>query len=179
MRTILRARCTLRSPHPCLLDNLTRPFREWIDALPGGCDHETSFPFRVCWRGTMLEREICAQRHDRSHCQIVFLGRARINADGGPGDVALRREYALSGADRAGRDAIHTGLRHGAAYAGKPLDRAERRAGSRNAHFCDALSLGSHPGDTVFLSAVRRKERISFLQLSIKISGTRQPEASL
>ncbi len=37
-----------------LLGNLTRPFREWIDAPPGGCDHETSFPFRVCWRGTML-----------------------------------------------------------------------------------------------------------------------------
>src|SRR6266571_4296163 len=67
-----------------------------------------------------FERGICAQRHDRSHCQVVFLGRARINADGGPGDVALRREYALSGADRAGRDAIHTGLRHGAAHAGKP-----------------------------------------------------------
>jgi len=43
-------------PAPCLLGNLTRPFREWIDALPGGCDHETSFAFRVCWRGTMLQR---------------------------------------------------------------------------------------------------------------------------
>ena len=37
-----------------LLGNLTRPFREWIDAPPGGCDHETSFPLRVCWRGTMV-----------------------------------------------------------------------------------------------------------------------------
>src|SRR5204863_5652627 len=42
-----------------------------------------------------------------------------------------------------------------------------------------ALSLGSHPGDSFFFTAVRGEQRISFLQLPIQISGARQPETSL
>src|SRR2546430_10965477 len=52
----------------------------------------------------------CTQSNDRTHRQIEFLGRARFYADGRPGDVALRGEYALSRTDRAGRHAIHSGL---------------------------------------------------------------------
>jgi phosphoribosyl 1,2-cyclic phosphodiesterase len=54
------------------------------------------------------------------------LGGARVHADGGSGDVALRREYTLPGIGGAGRHTIHPGLRHGAAYAGKPLGSAKR-----------------------------------------------------
>src|SRR5260370_36019663 len=179
MRLVLRARCTLRSPHPAYWAIGHAPSANGLTLSRASATMKRAFRSACVGVEPWFERGNCAQRHDRSHCQIVLLGRARINADGGPGDVALRREYALSGADRAGRDAIHTGLRHGAAYAGKPLDRAERRTNSGNAHFCDALSLGSYPGDTVFLSVVRRKQRISFLQLPLKISGTRQPEAGL
>jgi len=36
----------LPGPAP-LLGSLTRPFREFIDALAGDCDHEMSFPLRA------------------------------------------------------------------------------------------------------------------------------------
>jgi hypothetical protein len=31
----------------CLVGSLTRPRREFIDAYPYGCQHRTSFPFRL------------------------------------------------------------------------------------------------------------------------------------
>src|SRR5882672_7321986 len=107
----------LRSPPPRLLGSLTRPLREWIDAPPGGCDHEMSFPFCACWRGTSLHTGDLHSGNDGSHSKIELLGRARIHADGGPGDVALRRKHALPGTDCAGRHAIHPGLRDRAANA--------------------------------------------------------------
>src|SRR5947207_1853211 len=121
----------------------------------------------------------CTQSNDRTHRQIEFLGRARFYADGRPGDVALRGEYALSGTDRAGRHAIHSGLRHGAARAGEPLGRAKQRESPGNTYPGYALSLGSYPGDSVFFAAVCGEQRISFLQLPIQISGARYPETGL
>src|SRR6266404_6654992 len=112
-----------------------------------------------------------ARRTMTAHRQIEFLGRAWIDADGRPGDVALRRQHALSGVDRSGRHTNHFGLRHRAAHAGEPLGRAERRKNAGNAHPRYALSLGSHPGNSVFFASVRGEQRISFLQLPVKISG--------
>jgi len=34
-------------PSRCLVGSLTRPWREFIDAFPCGCQHRTSFPFRL------------------------------------------------------------------------------------------------------------------------------------
>src|SRR6266699_2034689 len=119
-----------------------------------------------------------AQNNDGSHRQIEFLGRARIYADGRPGDVALWRKHALSGADCARRHANHFGLRHRPAHAGKPLGRAERRKNTGDAYPGHALPLGSHSRDSFFFAAVRGEQRISVLQLPVKISGTRQPETS-
>src|SRR5260370_42614873 len=93
--------------------------------------------------------------------------------------MALRWQYALSGTDCDGRKAIHTGLRHGAAHAGEPVGGAERRKSGGDAHPSLSLSLGSYSGDSVFFAAVRGEQRISFLQLPVKISGARQLETSL
>src|SRR5882724_1276796 len=128
---------------------------------------------RACTQG------ICIQSNDGSHSKIELLGRARIHADGGPGDVALRRKHALPGADCAGRHAIHLGLWDGVANAGEPLGGTKRREESRDTYFRDALPLGSYPGDSIFLAAVRGKQRISFLQFSLEISGARQLEAGV
>jgi hypothetical protein len=51
---ILPAQRRVRSLRACLVGSLTRPPREWIDALADGCDHETSFTFCACWRGASL-----------------------------------------------------------------------------------------------------------------------------
>src|SRR5260370_23716950 len=110
---------------------------------------------------------------------MELLGRPRVNAYGGPGAVALWREHALPGADCPGRHQDHSGLRHGTAHAGKPLGGTERGESSRDTHSGHALSLGPHSRDSVFFAAVCGEQRISFLQLSVKISGTRQPETSL
>src|SRR5712692_7294533 len=44
----------LTGPFPCLLGSMTLRLRELIDAPSVGCDHEASFSFRACWRGTSL-----------------------------------------------------------------------------------------------------------------------------
>jgi len=49
--SILRARKLENRLGPGLVGSLTRPLRECIDALPHGCDHETSFPVHVCCCG--------------------------------------------------------------------------------------------------------------------------------
>ena len=41
-------------PFPCLLGSMTLRLRELIDAPSVGCDHEASFSFHACWRGTSL-----------------------------------------------------------------------------------------------------------------------------
>src|SRR5438309_1244356 len=96
--------------------------RELIDGPSIGCDHETSFAFRALAWNEPAYRGISFSANDGSHRQIEFLGRARVYADGRPGDVALRRQHALPGADCAGRHTNHFGLRHGSADAGEPGD---------------------------------------------------------
>src|SRR5216684_1439650 len=107
MPSILPAQEKLRSRRKRLLGSLTRPLAEWIDALASGCDHETSFPIHVRWRGKNLFTGDLRSGDDSSNRKTEFLGRARVHADGGSGDVALRRKYALPGACRAGRHADH------------------------------------------------------------------------
>lgn len=75
--------------------SLTRPRRDFIDAFPGGCQHRTSLPFRQSGGRNGLRTGVCGERHDGSHCKIEFLGRSRIDADGGSCHVALRREHAV------------------------------------------------------------------------------------
>jgi hypothetical protein len=40
---------SMDAPQPsfALIRQFDTPLREWIDAPPGGCDHEMSFPFRA------------------------------------------------------------------------------------------------------------------------------------
>src|SRR5258708_2304129 len=90
--------------------------------------------------------------------------------------MALWRKHALSGTDRPGRHTDHSGLRHRTTHAGEPVGGAEKRERSRDAHSGHALSLGPHSGDTVFFPPVCGEQRISFLQFSFEISGTRQLE---
>src|SRR5947209_104373 len=92
---------------------------ELIDGPSIGCDHETSFAFRALAWNEPAYRGFSFSANDCSHRQIEFLGRARVYADSRPGDVALRRQHALPGADCPGRDTNHSGLRHGAAHAGE------------------------------------------------------------
>src|SRR2546430_11241073 len=65
--------------------------RELIDAPSIGCDHETSFPFRGCRRGTSLHSGSSFSATDPSHSQIGFLRSACVYAAGRPGNVALGR----------------------------------------------------------------------------------------
>lgn len=109
------ADCTAPSS---LVGSLTRPRREFIDAFPGDCQHRTSFPFRLFGGGNGLGTGMCAEGHDGSHRKTKFLGCSRIDPDGGPCHLAIRREHALPRTDRAGWDAIHFGLRNWAAHAG-------------------------------------------------------------
>ena len=41
-------------PSPALIGQFDTAPCELIDALAGGCDHETSFPLRASWRPTSL-----------------------------------------------------------------------------------------------------------------------------
>ena len=61
------------------------------------------------------------RHNDCSHCQIELLGCARLHANRGSRDVALRRKHALSRTDRARWHAIYSRLRHRAAHAWQPL----------------------------------------------------------
>ena len=117
--------------------------------------------------GKVLSRGICARGDDSSNRKTEFLGRARVHADGGSGDVALRRKYALPGACRAGWHANHLGLRDGATHAGEPLGCAQREKRRGNAHPDHSLPLGSHPGRTVFRPPLRGRQQISFLQFPL------------
>ncbi len=63
--------------------------------------------------GNGLRARVCAEGHDGSHRKIKFLGCSRVDADGRSRDLALRRKHALPRTDRAGRDAIYSGLQDG------------------------------------------------------------------
>src|SRR5215467_3520774 len=161
-----------------LLGSLTPCLPEWIDALANGCDDETSFPLRVLV-GWSIALGIYSQGYVGSDNKIEFLGRARIHADRGSCDVAIRRQHALPGAGGTGRHAIHPGLRHGTAHAGQPLERSQRCEKPGNAHPYYSLSLGPYSRSPIFRAAVCGEERISVLQFPLEISGARQLETGI
>src|SRR5438132_4311970 len=145
--------------------------RELIDGPSIGCDHEIGFAFCALAWNEPAYRGFSFSANDGSHRQIEFLGRARVYADSRPGDVALRRQHALPGADCAGRHANHSGLRHGAAHAGEPMGRAERRKNPGDAHPGDALSLGPHPGNSFFFAVYVENNEFQFYSFRSKFLG--------
>jgi len=56
--------CPGGAPQPCraLIGQFDTAPRELIDALAGGCDHETSFPLRACWRGGSIPTGVVRSR---------------------------------------------------------------------------------------------------------------------
>ena len=60
-------------------------------------------------------------------------------------------------------------------HAAQSLDAMAGRRRNRSARPGDALSLGPHSGHSVFPSVLRIAESLSFLQLSIEVSGPQQP----
>src|SRR5690348_4293752 len=162
-----------------LLGTLTTPLPEWIDGPSNHCHDEDKLPIPRVLGGEAFPEGICDYRYGGAGHKTEFLGRARVHTDGGSSDVALRWQYALCGAGSAGRHAIHFGLWDGVAHAGQPLDGSQWSKKPGNAHPDYALSLGSYSGSTVFRAAVFAEQRIQVLQLSLEISGPRQPEASV
>jgi len=101
----------------------------------------------------------CAQNNDGAHSPIEFLGRAWIDADGRPGDVALRRQHALSGVDslRTAHKFIldcGTGLRMlGSRWA------APNGGKTPETHILVTHYHWTHPGNSVFFASVRGEQR--------------------
>jgi len=146
-----------------LLGSLTLRPCEAIDGSVNHCEYRMSFlSSRYCGGEAIRSRGIARENVGPSH-QIEFLGCARLHANGGSRDVALWREHALSGIGGAGRNAIYFGLRDWFAIAGNAVECAVGRAKSGNAHFSDALSLGSYSGNSIFYAALCGKQCVSFL----------------
>src|SRR5213080_2134060 len=103
-----------------LLGTLTPCPPEWIDGLTNHChdERQASYPARV-GAGRAIPEGIFDCGYGGSGNKTEFLGRARVHTDGGPCDMAIRRQYALPGAGGAGRHAIHPGLWDGTAHAGQ------------------------------------------------------------
>ena len=115
-----------------------------------------SFPRRAMLAREETHSRGIAQENVGPGQQTEFLGCARLHANGGSGDVAVWRKHAVFGIDSAGWNAIHSGLRNGTAFVGLALEFADGGAESRNAHFGNALPLGSHSGNSVFHAAICR-----------------------
>lgn len=114
-----------------------------------------SFPAHAILAREGVHSRGIAQENVGPGQQIEFLGCARLHANGGSGDLALWRKHAVPGTRGAGRDTIYFGLRNGFAVAGIAVEFAGSGEKSGNAHSRDALSLGSHSGNSVFYAAVR------------------------
>src|SRR5262245_16804655 len=140
----------LRRHNRRLVGSLTRRPLECIDASANGCDDEASFWLTRLDAGKSLLTGELRAGHDGPDCKIDLLGRARVYAHGGPHNVALWRKHAVPGAGSSGRHAIHPGLRNRIAHARKPLEHSEPGKPFANTHPDNSLSLGSHPGDSVF-----------------------------
>src|SRR5215470_20051543 len=164
---------------PRLLGSLTLRACEAIDATCDHCEYQMSFPTHAMLAREETHSRGIAQENVGSGQQIEFLGCGRLHADGGSGDVEVWWKHAVSGTRCAGRNAIHSGLRNGIAVARLALECAGGGAKPGNAHFGDALSLGSHSGDPVFHAALCGTQRISFLQFSLEIFRSRQFETSV
>src|SRR5882724_508816 len=148
----------LRTLLSCLVDTLTRYVAILLTVPPPDCHHHLRQAIFSVQRAGVSCAPFRILNHERSRRQIEFLGCTRSHANGGPGDVALRREHALPRVDRSGWHANYFGLRHGVADARQSIGCGEWRPRAGDTHLCYPLSLGSHPGDSIFRSVVRGKK---------------------